>query len=301
MNQLKENKDLLPTNDIIFSKLFGEEYSKKYLIDFLSSIINMKINNVSVKNQVRLTGDKIYYNNDIEKYNKTKYKYVVLDIIAETDDCIADIEIQVRDEGDIISRSLFYWSKLYFDQLKVGYSTYEKVKKVIAINILQYEHFKDSDNFVEKINIKRENSKIASDVFEMYIIQIPKLIKHRVHNKLADWIYFLIQDKEGVKNAMVTNKQIEEAQKKYEELISNEELYHALFLANIARMDKNTLEARAKRKGREEGIKKGVAKERKQIVLNMHKKGVNIDDISKFLEISKEEVNSIIKEAKKKL
>ena len=104
---------------------------------------------------------------------------------------------------------------------------------------------------------------------------------------------------------MVTNKQIEEAQKKYEELISNEELYHALFLANIARMDKNTLEARAKRKGREEGLKKGmkegVAKERKQVVLNMHKKGVNIDDISKFLEISKEEVNNIIKETKKEI
>ena len=48
-------------------------------------------------------------------------------------------------------------------------------------------------------------------------------------------------------------------------------------------------------------MEEGVAKERKQVVLNMHKKGVNIDDISKFLEISKEEVNNIIKETKKEI
>ena len=127
---------------------------------------------------------------------------------------------------------------------------------------------------------------------------------------------------------MLTNKQIEEAQKKYDEIVLNKELNYAIFRRKIARMDKASMEARAEKRGmeqgRQEGIKKGikqgiqqgmkqgkqqgviegraegVAETQRKNVLNMHKEGLKVEDISKFLRMEKQEVEKIIKEENEK-
>ena len=50
------------------------------------------------------------------------------------------------------------------------------------------------------------------------------------------------------------------------------------------------------KKGREEGINQGIEEKNIEIVLNMHKKNMDIETISEIVNISKEEVEKIIKE-----
>ena len=50
--------------------------------------------------------------------------------------------------------------------------------------------------------------------------------------------------------------------------------------------------------GLEEGYKAGIEKTRKEIVLNLHKKNMDIETISEIVNISKEEVEKIILENK---
>ena len=73
-------------------------------------------------------------------------------------------------------------------------------------------------------------------------------------------------------------------------------------------MDKASMEARAKKRGMEQGIRQGKQQgvmegrenERKEIILNMHKEGLKVEDISKFLRMEKQEVEKIIKEENEK-
>ena len=48
--------------------------------------------------------------------------------------------------------------------------------------------------------------------------------------------------------------------------------------------------------GIEDGIIKGKKEAKKQVILNMHKKNIPIEDICDIAELSKEEVEKIIKE-----
>ncbi len=48
-----------------------------------------------------------------------------------------NLKIQLFNKYDIQKRTLFYWSKLYGDQLKEGQS-YGELKKTFTINILNF-------------------------------------------------------------------------------------------------------------------------------------------------------------------
>ena len=48
-----------------------------------------------------------------------------------------NIEIQLKDEYNMIKRSLYYWSKLYEGQLENG-ENYQKLSRTICINLLDF-------------------------------------------------------------------------------------------------------------------------------------------------------------------
>ena len=97
-----------------------------------------------------------------------------LDILAIlNDETIVNIEIQVLNPNNFIERTLYYWSGNYYNNLTAG-EDYKKVKKTIAINILDYEQFEEGP-FHEIARLKRDyQNKILTDRLEIHFIQIPK-------------------------------------------------------------------------------------------------------------------------------
>ena len=118
---------LNPSVDLAFKKIFGSEENKDLLISLINSI-------VSEEDQVT----EVHLLNPYNSKNFKKDKLSILDIKAkDLKGMYYNIEVQITDEGDYTERALYYWAKVYTDQLGTG-EPYENLKKTIGIHILNF-------------------------------------------------------------------------------------------------------------------------------------------------------------------
>lgn len=119
--------DITPRVDIAFKKIFGVEENKDLLISLINSI-------VSEEDQVI----EVTLLNPYNPRNFKKDKLSVLDIKAKNEKGLYyNIEMQISDEADYDKRALYYWAKLYTEQMKKS-SDYDVLQKTIGIHILNF-------------------------------------------------------------------------------------------------------------------------------------------------------------------
>ena len=92
-------------------------------------------------------------------------KYSILDILATANDNTKiDIEIQIRNNYDMIPRTIYYLSKLIEGQMKEG-EDYNRILKSITINIVDFELLKSNkrvhNSFVFK---EKETGEVLTDL-----------------------------------------------------------------------------------------------------------------------------------------
>ena len=294
-------KKIPVTNDYIFKKIFAKKGNESILKDFLIAVLEIPIEKVEVQAEVSL--EKQLEQNKLGR----------LDILAVLDDnTTVNIEIQVLNPNHFIERTLYYWSGNYYNNLLAG-EDYRKVKKTIAINILDYEQFEEGP-FHEIARLRRDYlNTILTDKLEIHFIQIPKFKKEEkdINTKLKQWMQFISQvNPKGVELAMKENKEIKKANDEYEYLTGEAAERRLAFLRDKAIRDEKSMlegareqaikEGREKgiregrKQGREEGREKGreEGERKKQIeiakrLLNM---GIRIEDIEKATELTKEEI-----------
>ncbi|MEG1705037.1 MAG: Rpn family recombination-promoting nuclease/putative transposase [Clostridia bacterium] len=97
-----------------------------------------------------------------------------------------DIEMQVIDNKDMIQRSVFYSSKLMTEQLATSES-YQKLKKVVMINILNYSLLPEEYECYNKgiLVLDKHREYILTDLIEYHFIELNKFrkIKHNINDK----------------------------------------------------------------------------------------------------------------------
>ena len=117
------------TNDYVFKKIFRKHGNENILKELLISILNIQIKEIEILHDVHLERE------------TQENKEGILDIKATlNNNIIVNIEMQVRNEHNMIDRSLYYWSKLYSKSLSKK-QDYIETNKTIAINILDYNIF----------------------------------------------------------------------------------------------------------------------------------------------------------------
>ena len=126
MEDIKTQMPEIPiTNDYIFKRIFTKKGNESILKDLLIAILNEPIQEIKVQSEVSL--EKEVAENKLGR----------LDILAELDDkTIVNIELQVINNHNMIERTMFYWSGMYYNQLKIG-ENYQRAKRTISINILK--------------------------------------------------------------------------------------------------------------------------------------------------------------------
>lgn len=133
---------LNPKVDFIFKKIFGSENHPNILISFLNAVMKPVDKIVSV----------VINNTEITK-DFLEDKFSRLDVKATTNKWeIINIEIQIKTEYNMIKRSLYYWSKLYEEQLSEG-DKYETLSRTVCINILDFKYL-DNDRFHNGYRLK---------------------------------------------------------------------------------------------------------------------------------------------------
>ena len=237
-----------PKIDFVFKNIFGSSKHPRILISFLNSVLKPKnlISKVEIKNT------------DIEKHF-VEDKFSRLDVKAETNTGeIINVEIQLKNEYNMIKRSLYYWSKLYEEQLSEG-EDYSELKRTVCINILNFKYLKN-DRFHNGYRLKEiETQEELSDLLEIHFIEIPKLDKSSDEkDMLVAWTEFLKNpESEKVRSLEMTIEEIREAKDELVRLSNDEEQRQIYEMRSKILKDKISALNKAKKEGVEEGIKKG--------------------------------------------
>ena len=247
-----ERRLLNPKIDFVFKKIFGSEEHPEILISFLNAVLKPKKPIVSVEIK----------NSDLEK-EYIEDKFSRLDVKALTSNKeIINIEIQLKNEYNMIQRSLYYWSKLYEEQLSEG-DRYDKLSRTVCINILDFKYLKN-DRFHNGYRLKEiETNEELTDLQEIHFIEIPKLKRFESTEEIVDllegWVEFLRDpESEVIRKLEMSNKEIREAKDELYRLSRNSKERELYYLREKSLRDEISALANAKEKGLKEGLKQGL-------------------------------------------
>ena len=274
---------LNPKVDFVFKKIFGSEDNKSVLISFLNATLKPKEEIVSVELK----------NTDIEK-EYVKDKFLRLDVKATTNkNETINIEIQLKDEHNMIQRTLYYWSKLYEEQIGEG-DFYNKLNRTVCINILNFKYLKN-DRFHNVYRLKEiETNEELTDIEEIHFIEIPKLkgvdLKEE-KDMLKVWIEFLRDpESEVIRSVEMNNEEIRRAKDKLYKLSQDEKERELYFIREKSIKD----EASALYNAEQKGIEKGIQKTKIDMIKKLSIVGMSIEQIAEIVSLSVDEVKQLI-------
>ncbi len=173
-----------PKNDLAFKKIFGSEDKKDILMSFLNAVLDF-------------TGDKTIVDvslaNPYQVPKIAALKETILDIKATNQGGEQFIvEMQKKDLGDFVKRSLYYTSKAYVEQLQKG-DNYTELKKVYFIGLLNFAMF-EAETFISRHLILNQQT-LSHDLqdFEFCFIELSKFNKSlaELQNTLDKWLFFI--------------------------------------------------------------------------------------------------------------
>ena len=243
---------LNPKIDFVFKKIFGSEEHPEILISFLNAVLKPKKPIVSVEIK----------NSDLEKeYIEDKFSRLNVKALTSNKEII-NIEIQLKNEYNMIQRSLYYWSKLYEEQLSEG-DRYDKLSRTVCINILDFKYLKN-DRFHNGYRLKEiETNEELTDLQEIHFIEIPKLKRFESTEEIVDllegWVEFLRDpESEVIRKLEMSNKEIREAKDELYRLSRNSKERELYYLREKSLRDEISALANAKEKGLKEGLKQGL-------------------------------------------
>lgn len=293
-----------PRVDFAFKILFGSEENKDILLPFINAVLAPT---------PQLTELEL-----LNPYNHKTYfadKLSILDIKAkDRTGKIYHIEMQMNDRIAYDRRALYYWSKIYSQQLSEGQS-FADLRHTISIHVLNFNHFDELDyhNIYHLLNTK-SYSRYSEDI-ELHFIELKKFNKDLSHltTALDRWVSFLTKAEQWERNFVPRELKDDPAIKKAAYALDTlsldkeeREIYEAqlMWLRDQAAILKKTQEDFIEI-GREEGevigLQKGevigLEKATRSIAIRMLKKGTfSIETISQTTGLTEEIVRALSKE-----
>ena len=260
---MTNNEAMNPTNDYIFKRIFGKEGNEEITKGLISAIIGKEIKKVEL-NESRI----------LEKDLRDD-KVGILDVRARLDDeTIVNIEMQIVQNSNIEKRILFYWSKLYYSQIKIG-ENYNKLNKTIVILIADFEldNLEGIEKYHTKWQIREEkySEKILTNVLEIHIISLEKLTKQLKNNEIDKkdkamlWSLFIKNPERMGEKEMSENEDIKRAKEELEKIQADEREQELADLRMKHIRDTQAVEEYGYLKGKEERRKERQRRRKKAI------------------------------------
>ena len=278
-------KKLKPTNDYVFKKIFGSIDSEYITKEFIKCATGLKFEDINLDTTPILEKDLI----------DKKTGILDVKIVADKINNI-DIEMQVVKSEHIAERILFYWSKMYNKTIRKGYGYgYEKGQKVICILVADFKlsNLTEVNKFYTRWKIMEENYTKLNFTDKLYIVIIElekiKDIKETENKELLNWCKF-IKNPEEMEEEEMKNKYIKKAKEKLDEINQNEEE------RRLAEIRERTIrdEMAIRDSGYIDGKNEGILERNKEIIKQMLKYNMSIENIIKITNLSKSEIESLL-------
>ncbi len=287
---------MIPTNkyekivklklDVIFKRVFGNEKNEKIIAVFISDLLEIP------RESIR----KIYINNVELTPEYLEQKFSRLDLKMDVDGRIINIELQVNKESFFKERTLFYWSKLYSEELLAG-DEYAELRQTICINIINFNLFECEDYHSNFKILECERKELLTDKFAIHFFELKKLGKCKKNKRMEDWLNLINAETEGdlmsiqqattipeVQDTIVMLRHLNADEKVRQEAYYREKLLH----------DEASALGNARREGEAKGRAEGEEKKENEIILKMYKKGKSPEQISDDLELPIEKIITVI-------
>ena len=253
-----DNQTFYPaTNDVVFKAVFGSD--KKILMGFLNQVLGL-----SIKSPEDIT----VLNPEIPT-DYADWKQSRLDIRAKTNDEQVNIEMQVESMDYYAERTIIYQSKMITDDMKKGVN-YDKLKKTISINLLDYNMFDTEDYYSCFLPIEEKRHEVLSDKWQIVFFELNKIGKTEPTEQ-KQWLRLLKSGKEEVEMLkMDGNEYLRACAEKILSVNADEHLRVQAEMREKARADYNTSITSAERRGE----KKGRVEGRREMLEELVKKGL---------------------------
>lgn len=268
-------------NDLYFKKLLGDKKRKNLTLNFLNSILNRDKNN---------------YFTDITFLDKDNEPDIIdgklskLDIRADMNDGTQiEIEVQVIPFKMMAERSLYYWSKMYAEQLNKK-EQYRKLKKTVAINLLNFDYLIDEEdwhNIYAILNMK--SHKRLTDHMEIHFLEIPKFKLKDIRKMKASetWIAYF--------SGEYDDKELEELSMNKPVMKEVMDFERSFLMDKIQRREYEQREKalRDYYSYMGESYEQGEQDKAKEIALNLLQLGANIEMIVKATGLNENEIRNL--------
>ena len=274
-----EEKIVMLKLDIIFKRVFGNENNTEIIAGFISDMLDIpreKITKVVIKN-VELPPEEI------------DQKFSRLDLNLYVDGRKINIEMQINKESAYKERTLFYWAKLYSDDLDSG-EDYSALSQTICVNIINFNLF-DCENYHSHFMLKeKERDEIMTDKLAIHFFELKKVGKYKRNKRMEDWLTLINAETEGDLMALQQSTSIPEIQKTIvilRELSADEQIREEARRREKRLHDEATALNHARKEGIAEGEVIGEARGRAEGIASvaevMRKKGYTEEQIKDLL------------------
>lgn len=251
--------------DIVFKKLFtsDDEVLKSFVADILD-ISKSDIKQIKVENPNILP-------------SMIDGKQSQLDLKMSVDDKIVNIEIQLCNKGNFPDRSVYYWSKMFSDELKKS-EDYAELKRTICINILDFKLFDDSSAYSKFLLLEETRHELLTDKCAIMFLELVK-VNNKVdkNDRKKLWLQLLNAETEEELD-MLEKTGVPEIQKAVvilHEMSADEQMRELARLREKAILDEKSAINYARSEGREE--------ERQAIIARMREDGLSEEQIQKYI------------------
>ena len=292
-----------PRVDIAFKKIFGVEENKDLLMSLINAVVGPQ--------------DQVADLTLLNPYNPKNFadsKLSILDIKAQGQNGKRfNIEIQISDEADYDKRALYYWAKLYTEQLKAG-EDYASLSKAIGIHILNFTSIFGVEPYHNIFHIREKRSGMAYfEDLELHTIELKKFCQNaeadlseilsKVQNSLDMWVAFLTRHELLNKHQLPApfhNPALQKALGVLEVMNfdeSEQEVYegHLKWL----RVEANTLrkyESQGFEKGLQKGKRQGLQEGKREIARVLLADGLSMEKVCQLTGLSVLELQALHEE-----
>ncbi len=280
--KLKENETIPLNMDFMFATIFNNEKNIYVLEQFLSDYLEIPINNI--KGNLKTLKRKLIPNNKREASNE-------VDLVLNYNGRLINIELSnERKSTGIMERNIVFACKIHGSQLEYGNKDYKNIDETLQINLNNFRCNKNK--LLAKYYLADiENKEILTTKFRIDMVDLVLGSKmcYNINDKLSKWCRLLMTNKReelyNLATYLLGRESGEEFMSEVEMLCSDDEYIGLYTKLSKKELEYNTYIAEAK----EEGINQRNI----EIVKKMLEDNVDISIISKYTNLSIEEIESL--------
>ena len=267
--------------DRAFKEVFGKEENKDILKKLLEEILQVEI-------------ERIEYLNLERNVDNVKVKRKHLDLYLETNIGKIQVEVNTTNSKYVKPRNMSYLCDIYSHHTLVG-QEYDQDTLIIQINI---NYGQPDEKYIREYRLRDASGKEYIKNFIIYEINMEKYMKlwynkNEKELEKSKYIVMLNLEKEELEKLSKKDKVVIKYMKELERVNENPKFREYMSAEEDNKKIENSLKREWMEEGLKEGIKEGSYKRNIEIAKTMLKDNMDIEIISKYTNLSKEELEKI--------